>query len=267
MSDKQKEFITKSIHKYGNKFNYSKVVYLNKGTKIILICTDCGTEFTATPDSHLQSKYGCKVCAANIRKAAETARFANEFINKANKVHPNLYTYDKVKYVNNHTKVSIYCKKHSKYFAQEPGNHLQGNGCPICGREKVNNLHRTRSVGWSHSKWDQAGLISSNFKHFAIYVIKCVDEKTGETFIKVGKTFKLLEKRFSTSVQMPYAWKVLYYKTGESKFISELESELHRNLKKAGYKYLPNKKFCGMYECYKADMKVKEEEVIDADVE
>lgn len=252
MCKRQATFINKSIKKYGNKFNYSKVAYLNKSTEVTLLCTDCGTEFTQTPDSHLQSKYGCKICAAYVRKAKESNKFAENFISKANEVHLDTYGYEQVNYVNNHTKVSIYCKKHKTHFKQEPGNHLQGNGCPKCGREKVNALHRTQSIGWSYSKWEQAGLTSSNFNAFTVYVIKCVDKTTGETFIKVGKTFKKLEKRFGTCVQMPYEWEVLLRKTGSAEFISRLEAELHNNLKNAGYKYAPSKKFDGMYECYKA---------------
>ena len=56
-----------------------------------------------------------------------------EFIKKAREVHGDKYDYSKVEYVNNQTPITIICPIHGKY-PQRPGNHLRGNGCPICGR-------------------------------------------------------------------------------------------------------------------------------------
>ena len=62
-----------------------------------------------------------------------------EFIYKAILKHGLLYDYRLVKYINNHTKVIIICKKHGK-FLQIPANHLQGQGCPKCGIESRTKL-------------------------------------------------------------------------------------------------------------------------------
>ena len=59
-----------------------------------------------------------------------------EFVQKANLVHNQEYTYDHVVYVNNHTKVSIDCKQHGA-FMQIPNAHLSGQGCPICRNAKI----------------------------------------------------------------------------------------------------------------------------------
>jgi len=58
-----------------------------------------------------------------------------EFINNAIKKHGNVYGYDKVEYINNSTKVDIICQSHGK-FQQIPNAHLNGQGCPTCGRIK-----------------------------------------------------------------------------------------------------------------------------------
>lgn len=64
-----------------------------------------------------------------------------EFIDNAVKKHGDRYNYDKVKYINNHTKVKIYCKIHD-YFDQNPKSHLRGAGCRFCGYILMGNHHR-----------------------------------------------------------------------------------------------------------------------------
>jgi len=58
------------------------------------------------------------------------------FKSRANKIHLNYYNYDKVKYIDSHTKVTITCLKHGD-FNQEPGSHLYSkSGCPSCNLSK-----------------------------------------------------------------------------------------------------------------------------------
>lgn len=54
------EFISKSLKIHGNKYDYSKVNYINAKTKVKIICKKHG-EFTQTPNKHL-SKQGCPKC-------------------------------------------------------------------------------------------------------------------------------------------------------------------------------------------------------------
>lgn len=56
------------------------------------------------------------------------------FIERALKVHNNFYNYEKVKYINNRTKVIIICPVHGE-FSQTPTNHIEGQGCQRCGYE------------------------------------------------------------------------------------------------------------------------------------
>lgn len=58
-----------------------------------------------------------------------------QFIEKAKKVHGDKYDYTKVSYINAHSKVKITCPTHG-IFEQTPNNHLNNQGCPICGKEK-----------------------------------------------------------------------------------------------------------------------------------
>ena len=58
----------------------------------------------------------------------------DDFINKAMIVHNGKYSYEKVIYKNNSTKVLISCPIHGDFW-QTPKNHIIGQGCPICGEE------------------------------------------------------------------------------------------------------------------------------------
>jgi hypothetical protein len=58
-----------------------------------------------------------------------------QFITKANIIHNNKYDYSKVVYLNNSTKVIIICPTHGQ-FSQQPGNHLNNNGCPTCAQQQ-----------------------------------------------------------------------------------------------------------------------------------
>lgn len=55
------------------------------------------------------------------------------FILKAQLKHENKYDYSKVVYKTIHTKVCIVCPEHGEFW-QRPSSHLNGCGCPKCGR-------------------------------------------------------------------------------------------------------------------------------------
>ena len=57
----QEEFINRAKEKHGDKYDYSKVNYINSSTKICIICPIHG-EFWQAPLDHLKYK-GCKLCS------------------------------------------------------------------------------------------------------------------------------------------------------------------------------------------------------------
>ena len=54
-------FIIKAKEKFGEKYDYSKVEYLNGQKNVCLICSTHG-EFEVTPNNHLSKKSGCPIC-------------------------------------------------------------------------------------------------------------------------------------------------------------------------------------------------------------
>lgn len=58
-----------------------------------------------------------------------------QVINSFKEVHGDVFDYSKVVYVDTHTPVEVYCKKHNCNFKTLPKNHKKGSGCTKCGRE------------------------------------------------------------------------------------------------------------------------------------
>lgn len=131
----QENFICKANIKYNNKFDYSKVEYVNNHTKVCIICPIHG-EFWQTPYKHLMKdrKYGCPLCGqdnSKFKTISKKEEHAENFITKAIKKHNNKYDYSKVEYVNATTKVCIICPEHGEFW-QTPSSHMNGHGCPKC---------------------------------------------------------------------------------------------------------------------------------------
>ena len=119
------DFVKKAKLKHRGRYDYSKVNYENKKSKVIIVCPKHG-EFKQSPYLHLDGS-GCPQCA-NDSLYSNT----DDFVRKAKLKHDNKYDYSKVDYVDNRSKVTIHCSIHGE-FSQTPMDHLQGCGCPRCG--------------------------------------------------------------------------------------------------------------------------------------
>lgn len=56
------EWIENAKNKHGDRYDYSRVNYTNKKTKVILVCKKHG-EFKVTPDDHIHKQAGCPLCS------------------------------------------------------------------------------------------------------------------------------------------------------------------------------------------------------------
>ena len=127
-----KEFITKAKAVHGDKYDYSKVEYVNNHTPVKIVCPIHGI-FEQRPNNHLHNN-GCPKCSI-LTRAAKQVTSQNVWIERAKIIHHGKYDYSRVTYLNNHTPISIICPLHGE-FMQTPANHIKGQGCPICGMSK-----------------------------------------------------------------------------------------------------------------------------------
>lgn len=133
------EFIKRAKDKHGEFFDYSETVYVNRRTKVYIVCPVHGG-FWQYPEIHMKSDYGCPICGHEGGGVVRRYNFES-FVLKANAVHGSRYSYEKVDYVNSVTKVEIICKKHGSYM-QTPVAHISGQGCPLCGLETISKKKR-----------------------------------------------------------------------------------------------------------------------------
>ena len=126
----KEEFIFKANSKHNHKYDYSKVEYINSQVKVCIICPEHG-EFWQTPANHLYGKK-CPKCSTIAQHLSQT-NSKEKFIEKAKQVHGDKYDYSKIEYKNNKTKVCIICPEHGEFW-QKPNSHLNGRGCPLCGK-------------------------------------------------------------------------------------------------------------------------------------
>ena len=123
------EWLNKARAAHGERYDYSKVCYVNAKTKVIVRCfIPNHGEWLCNPSNHITHGRGCSRCGGSANKTTQ------EFIEDAKAVHGDAYNYDNSSYVNAHTNVSVNCRHHGA-FGQSPTAHLSGQGCPMCGLE------------------------------------------------------------------------------------------------------------------------------------
>lgn len=125
--------IEKSKEIYGDKYDYSLVgeTFLTK-EKLCIICPEHGV-FEKSYEKHINTKQGCPKCSGKFRY--DTVTFVEECLKQDNIED---LTFENIEYVNNKTKVKIYCHhrddngiEHGE-FEITPGHFLSGERCPKC---------------------------------------------------------------------------------------------------------------------------------------
>lgn len=134
-------FLEKALVKFGDKFDYSKVDYVNSNTNIIVICPIHG-EFETTPSKFLQSKHGCRKCSFEESHKLQR-KTTEQFIDECKSIWKNKYTYEKVKYIDSDTKVIITCLEHGD-FETRPADFIRGHGCPKCKNKIISETNNNK---------------------------------------------------------------------------------------------------------------------------
>ena len=142
-----KEFIKRSKEIHNERYDYSKVVYQNSRSRVMIVCTIHG-DFTQTPQKHLLGR-GCSMCAGQIvnKNGDNRRRTTEEIIKKAKEIHGDKYDYSKVNYEGANNKIKIICPKEGHgEFTKTIGNHLgRKQGCPICSIESCSIKQRSNN--------------------------------------------------------------------------------------------------------------------------
>lgn len=171
----EKQFIEKCNNKFGNKYSFEKLDFIDTNTPVTLVCPIHG-EFTKTPKNILRTM-GCPKCSGKVKLTTE------EFIEKAKAIHGDKYDYSKAQYVNKKTKVCIICPEHGEFW-QTPDDHCnKPAGCPKCKFDKLKN-NQTYTLEYlldkAHEKFGNTYVYdTSNFKGYTS-IIKITCPKHGD---------------------------------------------------------------------------------------
>lgn len=122
------KFIEDAIEVHGYAWDYSKVQYVNSGTKVIIICNVHKKEFEQTPASHLKGS-GCGECSKKIRMDIAKFEAAAKLI--YNKKYAK-YDYGPTTFRTYGDQVEIICNVHGEKFRCYPRAHLNGIECGKC---------------------------------------------------------------------------------------------------------------------------------------
>ena len=130
MGEKTRLFIGKARKKYGDKYGYDEVEYINNSTKVKILC-DKGHYFYQTPANHLYG-FRCNVCYVRRKWTKE------RFIYESELIHGELYDYSLFEYLGANVKGVIVCKRCGKSFEQTPSKHINGKqGCRDCNYKEA----------------------------------------------------------------------------------------------------------------------------------
>jgi len=110
--------------------------YVGVYSKVTLSCPEHGEHVTEPHTlTHKNVKYGCPQCGKAKVIESKTGSF-QDFVDQANKLYNNKYTYSCETYVNKKSKVAITCDIHGT-FTKSAQKHLSGQACEKCTTDSL----------------------------------------------------------------------------------------------------------------------------------
>jgi Zn ribbon nucleic-acid-binding protein len=123
------EWITKARMVHGNKYDYSKSVYIGSNKKITITCPIHG-DFETYANCHISRGDGCPKCTS-ISKSKALRLTSEEFIKRLKNIYGDFYDYSEVNYSGIRSEIILICPIHGK-FIRKADSLLKGRGCPKC---------------------------------------------------------------------------------------------------------------------------------------
>jgi len=142
------DFIAKAKLVHKDKYDYSKAIYTRGRDFIIIICPIHHT-FQQRANCHTSGK-GCKECAV-INRAKKKTYSKEKFVEKANKVFGNKYSYENTVYKDSKSLVTINCPIHGE-FNKNAAHHLNGQGCLTCSNLNHKGTFKAKDTEYFKSK-------------------------------------------------------------------------------------------------------------------
>lgn len=111
--------------------------YIDSKTKVKCRCKMCGYEWLGLP-SNLLHGAGCQRCSGTLRLTNE------EFLEKLMVLNPRIKPLGT--YINRNTKIQCHCEICGNEWEANPGNLLNGHGCPKCKANKARKVRERKII-------------------------------------------------------------------------------------------------------------------------
>lgn len=148
----KQELLDLYLKKHGNFYNYSLMDLDNKvNGKIKIICPNHG-EFLQNYYDHIHA--GCPACAS-LRKKVSQSKIVIHGISDLEAQFSDRFDFTNSVFKNTSSRLTVWCKKHSKYFHNTAHHIVRGAGCSECKKEKISlkkRLGTTEFVNRSKNK-------------------------------------------------------------------------------------------------------------------
>lgn len=127
----EEKFIKQSQEAFGDKYGYELVKYVDKYTKVTVVCRKDGHGvFQVTPANLKKGRHSCPKCAGEAI-SARRRKTQDEFLDQCHTLDTEGITFEHVLYNGDRTNVTFTCTTHGP-FDMLPGNFLKGCRCPSC---------------------------------------------------------------------------------------------------------------------------------------
>lgn len=129
----EEDFIQRSIHIHSNKYDYSKLGYINLSSPVVIICPNHGPFRFEHAYAHTSNQSGCGECAREQHR-----KDTDYFIQKSKDIYDNAFSYENASYVTTDTPLIVTCKQHGNQSIT-PTDHYRV-GCWMCKRNRMQDI-------------------------------------------------------------------------------------------------------------------------------
>lgn len=224
------KFLKISNHIHNGKYNYDQFVFNSNSVKGKIICPLHGM-FEQSAKDHMSGK-GCKQCSIEYTSRLKIKTY-DDFLEKANSIHNNMYKYDENTYKQRRDKITIECPFHG-LFVQKACNHLQGAGCRKCN---LIGLYNESYFGNNISVQSKRRRLRKSF----LYLIQI--DTVSESYFKIGLTTN--KRKFPKFCKITEIFKI-------SGFLYDMFL-LEQQILKIVENYKPTQHLRGSTECFLAN--------------
>jgi very-short-patch-repair endonuclease len=161
-------FIQKAKEIHGDKYDYSRVICLNRSTPVLIYCKVHEHTWKTSFIRHVECKAGCKQCSAEELHKSTLYQRKLDFIKRARSIHGDKYSYDRVDFKGMREPVEVYCNSCEESWFVAAFSHAKpngtGNGCPRCAgrlRTSQNFIDEARKIHGNKYDYSRVDFVNS----------------------------------------------------------------------------------------------------------